>query len=245
MRNKICDNFNHLPFTNAAFMTRPLRNRICFLGFVFLAIIIPHALAWKPFRNECYRPRFNGYETPYETLSNARQRDILIADTINDFILYHLETGQYSNPAGWGFPFSPPPHCDCLPQMTNDDSPLQWTPFDRYGNLYSQRARFPQLSTLAWERLEMRGFRVRNLQIFEKGRGMYVKWDIMDPSASRRCDEDRRALQEHFNPRPKRHVQKHEYSEYDFEGEHVCQDPEFICRLQSFFRDPLEFLRNN
>jgi hypothetical protein len=123
----------------------------------------------------------------------------------------------------------------------------RWTPFDRYGSLHAHKQRFPQISSLARQRMEMHGFRVQKLQIFENGKGIYIKWDILDPTTPPRNDIWNR-LEEVFNPNKQPPRQNYGYHDgvYTYEGEDACHGKsKELCRLQSFFQNPGGFLRNH
>jgi hypothetical protein len=206
--------------------------------FLLLTFICP-AFAWTPFLNDYHPPGSYDYQTqPPDPISIIQQNDIFIADTINDFILYRVQTGQYSTPTGWGFPYSRPPMIESYKGIMHGSRNSRWTPFDQYGSLFAQKIRFPQLAMLARERLEMRGFDVRRLHIFDNGRGIYIRWDIVDPM-------------KHWNyawriPGQRGYKPYGYYGgEYNWEGEDACQnESEAICRIESFFRDPIEFFKN-
>jgi hypothetical protein len=192
------------------------RTKMFFLVSLILILICP-ALAWTPFLND------------YTPPGAAIYADRVIADTINEFILYRLQSGQYSSPMGCDFSYSRPSMLDPYPT------------FDHYGRLYAQRDRFPQLSNLARERLEMHGLQVRRLQIFEHRNGIYIKWDIVDPFLPTGWDASWRET--HANSKQEARSRNSESGKSD--GENVCHGKsESICRLKSFFRDPKEFFRH-
>ena len=206
--------------------------------FLLLALLYP-VLAWTPFLNDYQNPSSPEYQNqPPDPISIIQQNDILIADTINDFILYRVQAGQYSTPTGWGFPYSRPPTIESYHGIMAGIRTSRWTPFDQYGSLFVQKNRFHQLSMLARERLEMRGFDIRKLHIFDNGKGIYIQWDIVDPT--KRWNHSWRIPGQ-------RGYSHHGYygGEYNWNGEDACQsESEAICRIQSFFRDPIEFFKN-
>jgi hypothetical protein len=169
----------------------------------------------------------NDYTPPgvaeYADVSVTHQSDIFMADTISDFILYHLQSGRYSSPNGWEFSYSRSPTKDPYEEI--------------YGDLFGQRNRFHQLSSLVRETLEMRGLQVRTLTVFEQGRGLYIKWDI-DPIPSSTWNFAWQRVKDKPN-------QEVENEHCGGDKMHFCRGhSESICRLKRFLRDPKEFFRN-
>jgi hypothetical protein len=161
-----------------------------------------------------------------------------MADLINAFIVKRLQKGVYSMPTGWGFRYTLPPEVEGFIEPI-EITRARWTPFDRYGSLYDQRHRFSQLSKLAKQRLEARGFKVRRLHIYDNGKGIYVKWDVKDPSTrSTWFDFDGiRFLEDMLYPKPPTYEQVYGDNEEDkFDGREVCQGtPNTLCRMQNLF----------
>src|SRR5438477_12385779 len=96
---------------------------------------------------------------------------------------------------------------------------------------------------LARERLEMLGFDVRKLHIFNNGRGIYIRWDIHDPFTARSRPwnvglEDMQQFRGRLND-------GYYGRKYNWERENACRsDSQAICRIWNFFRNPMEFFRN-
>ena len=213
---------------------------------ILVLVSLPSTFAWTPFLNRYHPTSPSRYQTQQDLSSALQQNDLLMADTINEFILCSLYSGHFSTPTGWGFPYTYPPDGEPSLFATHRQRAMKWTPFDQYGSLYAQRSRFPQLSMLARQKLEIQGLQVRKLEIFENGRGIYIKWDIVDPTAPPRWNDGWRMIEEGINGRPHRYVTNQGYNGYNFEGEDACRDaPEALCRLRDFFDDPLDFLRRN
>jgi hypothetical protein len=229
-------------------MTHSTRTIIMLLLVLLLGCICP-VKAWTPFLNNYNTPKLERYQSvQQQLLDQTHERDISIADTINEFILYRLQEGQYSSPTGHGFPYSSPPS---LPYHQADiyrrTTQTRWTPFDRESSLYAQKQRFPEISYLARQRLEMQGFRVQKLQIFENGRGVYIKWDIFDPTIPPPRNGAWDRLVEVFDPHLFARRQNYGYHNggYTYSAEDACQgQSQELCRLQQFFENPLDFLRN-
>lgn len=196
-------------------------------------------------------------EDEIPNINTIQQNDILIADIINSHILHRLRNGQFSS-QGWGFPYSrPPTHRPWDPQLPFDGGRCRWTPFDAGISLYPQRHRFNGLSILAKERLQLRGYDVKNLEILHNDRGIYLKWDITDPMAvnmGRRNDDGGiwQAFQERVFPgRDGKQEERHLYGdgyfggEYNFAGEDVSKaKSDGMRRLQHFLHDPWDFFVN-
>jgi hypothetical protein len=192
-------------------------------------------------------------------INTIQRNDIQIADTINQYILHRLRNGQFSS-QGWGFPYSrPPTYNPWNPKLPFDGGCCRWTPFDVDGiSLYAQHHRFKGLSVLAKERLQLRGYNVKVLEIFSNDRGIHLRWDIMDPMtvAVRGRPGDGgvwRTFQERVFPgtegkRAERHVYDEGYfgGEYNFDGEELSagKSSDGMKRLKHFLDDPWDFFVN-
>jgi hypothetical protein len=181
-------------------MTRCTNHLTLLFVFMSLVLLTCPAICWQPFLNDYKPPALEKYHTQQDIIAATRQKDISIADHINHFVLTRLQNGQYSNPKGSGYPYSNPPQDHSAPRIYAKDA--RWTPFDRYGSLYAQRNRLPRLSEVAKQRLEDRGFQVQQFSIFDNGKGVYIKWEIEDPSARAKWGDGWKFLEERLNPPP-------------------------------------------
>ena len=201
------------------------------LAFTF-TVLVAQSMAWTGYGDQYPAMEM---DHPYNVISAIQRNDLYLADTINDYVFHHLERGQFSNPSGWGYPYSRGPISD----PAYNCGPPHWTPFEQYGSFYTQRNRFPYLSALARERLQMQGLQVRGLNIFDNNKGIYIKWDIVDPSISR-FPNARGTCDEEYFPIP---------SEIKDEGELVprkktwCDgDPSTgMCRLEQMWKEPRRY----
>jgi len=148
-------------------MLRPTQGSMFWVLLVF-AVLIGQTLGWPQSADQYPAPGMDQYQPANDMLSSLQQNDLYLADTINDYIFYHLQRGQFSS--GWGYPYSRGPISD----PAYNRGPPHWTPFEQYGSFYNHRNRFPHLSALARERLEMQGLQVRRLNIFDNDRGIYI-----------------------------------------------------------------------
>src|SRR5271170_5728736 len=194
------------------------------------AVLIDQTLAWTPYYNQYPLSGTDQHQqSSYDMISSLQQNDIYLADAINDYIFYHLQRGQFSNPSGWGYPYSRGPISDPV----YNRGPPHWTPFEQYRSFYNHRNRFSHLSALAKERLEIQGLQVRRLNIFDNDRGIYIKWNIVDPGVPQFQNEGR-TYGEEYSP-----SQKSKY-EKESKKETWCErDPNTgMCRLEQLWNDP-------
>jgi len=200
-------------------------------------------------------------EDEVPVINTIQRNDIVIADTINQYVLHRLRNGQFSS-QGWGFAYSrPPTYRPWDPKLPFDGGRCRWTPFDHDGvSLYQQRHRFKGLSILAQERLQLRGYDVKTLEIFHNDRGIYLKWDITDPMTmtSTACCSGNGGFWQTFQERvfPGTDGKCHKrcvyvYDDGSFSGEYnsAGEDastgkPIGLIRLRHFLDDPWDFFVN-
>jgi hypothetical protein len=201
---------------------------------IFLVLFVFSALGLQQFDNE-YLPSQQGYQTQHDVNAAVYANDVLMAETINEFIINRLQNGQYSCPTGWGFPYSYPPQEDRFHTLGKFQRNTKWTPFDRYGSLYAQRHRFREISEVAKQRLEGRGFQVRRLNIFENGKGIYVKWHIKDHSELPKLSDGFGFFKDLFvGPKPPAYEQLYGFNggHDNLEGQDACEgQPDVICEI--------------
>jgi len=97
-------------------------------------------------------------------------------------------------------------------------------------SFYEHRRRFPQVSKLAKESLKGRGFKVRTLRVFENRKGIWVKWDIADPSKPNLLEK---LSLKQSSPK---YLRSYGQNGYRFEGEEACNyKNDAACRVDEFF----------
>jgi hypothetical protein len=210
-----------------------------FLVVLVFAVLIGQTLAWTQYPNQYPAAGLDPdqYQPSNDMLSSLQQNDLYLADIINDYVFYQLQRGQFSNPSGWGYPYSRGPVSD----PAYNRGPPHWTPFEQFGSFYNHRNRFPHLSALARERLEMQGLQVRRLNMFDNDRGIYIKWDIADPGVPR-FQNDRGKYGEEYWPSLDSEDEKVLYRK----GTWCDKDPNTgMCRLEQFWNDPGKYLCRN
>jgi hypothetical protein len=207
---------------------------------MIMTVFISRTLAWSRFLNNYQSPLSDGYPNIASTL---QQKDMLIVEPITEFILYRVQIGHLFSDSGWGFPYSSPP----MSYLSPNELPPRWTPFDWHGSLYAQRSRFPHLSALARERLEMLGLRVRMLHTFDNERGIYIRWDVVDPTTRGIWNDGWSFTERNKNRWPSKMHEpvRRYYGGWGLDGEDACLgEPEALCRLKRFLHDPIDFFQN-
>lgn len=204
---------------------------------LIFAILVGQSLAWTGYPNQYPLPGTAQSESSYDMISSLQRNDLYLADTINDYIFHHLQRGQFSNPSGWGYPYSRGPVSD----PAYNRGPPHWTPFEQYGSFYNHRNRFPYLSALARERLQMQGLQVRGLNIFDNDKGIYIKWDIVDPDLLR-FPNDRVTYDEEYTPSIESSETKNEKDKEPEKKSWCDYDPDTgMCRLTQMWSTPRKY----
>lgn len=255
-------------------------------GLLLISLIfasIHPSLTWSLLHNVVNPLSNMGQLAPHfdnEPIPTLHQNDALIADTITSFIFSRLQNGHFHNPTGWGFRYSTPPK-NLIPDSFPDSHQLplprnawnllhiqlwgssttsvdtRWTPFDQHGsNLYIQRSRFPYFSQLIQQNLEEYGFAVHFLELFYNQRGIYIKWDVVDPTEWMYAWDDGWKWFENTlfssTARKRRSVRGWYDGGRNFEGEKAQNSEDYwwdggeedeMCGLRGFFNDPLQYFR--